>query len=162
MSLTQSELMATLHYDSATGIFTRAYSGSGVRAGSVAGRVHNKTGHIKIAVKQKRYYAHRLAWLYVYGHWPEQALDHINGNASDNRIANLRKADHRLNMENQRRAHAGNSTGLLGASRRPNGRIVSQIQAAGRNINLWTFDTHSEAHACYIAAKRKLHHGGTL
>lgn len=162
MTLTQSALKAVLHYDETTGKFTRTYNGSGVRAGQEAGRRHGQYGHIKIAVKQKRYFAHRLAWLYVYGRWPEMNIDHINGDPADNRIANLREVDQATNMQNQRRAHTGSSTGLIGASRRKNGRFVSQIQLSGKVFNLGTFDKPEEAHARYVEAKRQMHAGGML
>ncbi|EHB7575351.1 HNH endonuclease, partial [Escherichia coli] len=36
-----------------------------------------------------RLYVHRIAWLMVYNDWPTDVIDHINGDRSDNRIANL-------------------------------------------------------------------------
>ena len=38
----------------------------------------------------KLIYAHRAAWAIHFGEWPKGEIDHINGDASDNRIINLR------------------------------------------------------------------------
>lgn len=58
------------------------------------------------------YKAHRLAWFYCYGYWPE-SLDHINGDPADNRIANLREVDQSENVKNMGRTH-NNKTGISG------------------------------------------------
>ena len=54
--------------------------------------------------------AHRLAWLFHYGEWPENHIDHINGDRSDNRICNLREATVKQNGEN-RKLHKNNTSG---------------------------------------------------
>ena len=59
----------------------------------MAGSVHS-TGYVRIGVDGGKYTAHCLAWLYTHGVWPSDQIDHINGNRSDNRIANLRERRH--------------------------------------------------------------------
>jgi hypothetical protein len=49
------------------------------------------------------YYAHRLAWLWWFGEWPEGGLDHINRIRNDNRIDNLREATRSENQRNRRK-----------------------------------------------------------
>lgn len=161
MTLTQEALKRVVIYDHSTGIFTRAYTWCHIKAGDVTGTVI-ASGHIKIAIKQRRYYAHRLAWLYVYGSWPKGCIDHINCIPSDNRIANLRDVDRIVNAQNQRAAHAGNSSGHLGVSRRRSGRFLAQIQLDGKNSSLGTYDSPEEASAAYLEAKRRLHAGAAL
>ncbi|MNL41198.1 hypothetical protein D3C87_1635970 [compost metagenome] len=39
------------------------------------------------------YYAHRLAWFYLYEKWPDESLDHKDGNKSNNSQNNLREAN---------------------------------------------------------------------
>ena len=54
-----------------------------------------------ITVDGKRYRAHRLAWLYVYGAWPLGRLDHEDTDRQNNRIKNLRPASNAENLHNR-------------------------------------------------------------
>ena len=109
--LTQKELKKHLHYNPGTGIFTRlACSANNVKAGDIAGCLHN--GYIEIRVNKKRYLAHRLAWFYVHGEWPEQ-IDHINHIRDDNRLFNLRDATNLENGKNQSKKIT-NTSGVTG------------------------------------------------
>lgn len=85
--LTQSRLKTILHYDPETGMFRWRVSNGAAKAGRLAGSLR-PNGYLHIGVDCNRYYSHRLAWLYVYGVWPKDQLDHINGIPNDNRIAN--------------------------------------------------------------------------
>ena len=77
--ITQKELLENLVYDKDTGVFTRKISlNTKIRVGDVAGGKDVK-GYVCIRVMGKTYKAHRLAWLYVHGKWPENEIDHING-----------------------------------------------------------------------------------
>jgi hypothetical protein len=75
-------------------------------AGTVAGSL-NKNGYRAITLDYKAYYAHRLAWLYIYGVWPENEIDHINHIKDDNRINNLREATRSQNEMNGSRLKWG-------------------------------------------------------
>lgn len=63
----------------------------------------------------KLYCAHRVAWLLHIGDWPEEHIDHINGDKADNRFDNLRLVTHSENMRNQR-IRSDNSSGVVGVS----------------------------------------------
>ena len=95
------------------------------------------------------------------GTWPNLQIDHINGVKDDCRWSNLREVDGFLNMQNQRRPMRDNKVGFLGVVRTGR-RFRASIGAGGKHRGLGTFDTPELAHAAYIAAKRKLHPGGTL
>lgn len=129
----------------------------GARAGSLSAQ-----GYLVVGVDGLRnLFAHRVAWAVHYGSWPAGEVDHINGDRTDNRIANLRDVATRENHQNMRKARRDNKTGLLGVSPRK-GRFRSQIQVAGKKRWLGEFDTAEAAHAAYVDAKRKLHSHGTL
>jgi len=96
-TVTQAELKAIFHYDPETGVFTRLKKHRYPVAGSTKGV---EGGYIRMCIKRKCYVLHRLAWLYVYGRFPTEAIDHINGDKLDNRFLNLREASHAQNMRN--------------------------------------------------------------
>lgn len=83
------QLKKLLAYDSKTGQFTWRTDRRGVAAGSRAGS-RLADGYWRIKIDYMPYKAHRLAWFHYYGVWPDRPVRHINGDRSDNRIANLK------------------------------------------------------------------------
>lgn len=157
--LTHSRLLSLLTYDPETGLFSWNVTRGRSNAGSTAGSPHAR-GYLSIRVDLGRYLAHRLAWFYVHGEWPENQIDHINGIRTDNRIANLRDVTASVNQQNQRRGQSGGKTGLLGVSLfKRTGRYKSEIRHFCETKYLGYFDTAQEAHEAYLKAKRELHEG---
>lgn len=110
--LTQAILKEYLHYCPITGNFTRLKlhnKPGGLKIGDLAGS-NNGRGYLKINLLGSRYYAHRLAFLYMEGEIPE-LIDHINRDKSDNSWANLRKATKEQNLYN-RPVDKRNTTGV--------------------------------------------------
>lgn len=155
--LTQDRLHELLHYDEATGHFTRKVTTAArAVAGTVAGDVDSK-GYWRLRVDCKRYLAHRLAWFYVHGEWPEE-IDHKNRVRTDNRLSNLRSADRFMNKHNTK-CHKDNLSTLKGVSfHAPSKRWRARIHVNGGELWLGAFDTPEEAHGAYVEAARK-HYG---
>lgn len=159
-------LKLLLTYTPETGLFTRNIALSArYPAGTIAGSM-NAGGYIQIRIDGCNHNAHRLAFLYMTGAWPEADVDHISGVRSDNRWVNLRPAVRRVNCENRRTPRSDNfSSGMLGVTKdkRPLKKPYrATIQANGRPIKVGYFATAHEAHAAYVQAKRKHHEGNTL
>jgi hypothetical protein len=136
-------------YDPETGWFTNKYSRGRAKAGERAG---SETGHgyRRIIFNYDKYYEHHLAWLYVYGEWPDE-IDHINGVRSDNRIANLRPCTRTQNCFNTPRLPG--ESGLSGAYLdKRNLQWYSKIQIGRRVKFLGNFDSAEEAHNAFINA----------
>lgn len=137
------------------------------KKGDIAGGIR-KDRRVVIRIRNKLYLGHRLAWLLTYEKWPDNEIDHINGDPSDNRLVNLRNATRTLNQENIRRAinNKQNSEFLgvfLDARKKPgNKRWKAEIQVKGKTIFLGLFRTEEEAYASYVTAKRLLHKGCTI
>ncbi len=157
--LTAERVRELLDYDPETGVLTWRVSSRGRRAGAVAGTV--KPGEIQVNVEGRLYRAHRLIWLHVHGRWPEQHIDHIDGNPHNNAIGNLRDVSCSVNLQNKRRGQ-GRTSDLLGVHRHRTGRWGAQIKLGGTHRWLGLFGTPEEAHAAYVKVKRELHPGCTI
>lgn len=153
--ITQATLKKILQYDSKTGIFTWKISPSiNRKEGSVAGRKTN-FGYTSIKYKSKGYLAHRLAWLYMYGSFPNHQIDHINGVRDDNRIENLRDVPQSQNMKNTRK-RVDNSSGITGVCwAKKDAKWMAQIKANGRSKFLGTFTDFFEACCIRKSAENK-------
>ena len=99
--LTQKQVKKYLDYNPYTGIFKwKIDRYKRIKAGDIAGSL-DKEGYILIGIDYKRYKAHRLAWLYVYGEFTKEVIEHINHKKSDNRIENLRSVSQSINCRNR-------------------------------------------------------------
>lgn len=153
-SLTLDRLKELLQYDPHSGVFTRRIKVNRFRAGSVAGSLQVR-GYVRISIDGTSYAAHRLAFLWMTGHFPAHEVDHRDGNRSNNAWDNLREATHSQNMQNKA-PRVSSETGLLGVTR-DRGRWRAQIWANGALHYLGRFDTPEGAHQAYRDAKAKLH-----
>lgn len=153
MTITQKRLREVLHYNPATGLFHWKVSRGGVTKGGVAGRVHDN-GYVRISVDKKRYYAHRLVFLFMEGEFPPEQVDHINMHRADNRWSNLRKASVSENMHNRNiRRHS--SVGVKGVSKNKSG-YSARIRVDKNSIYLGNFKTKEEAGRIYAKAANDL------
>jgi hypothetical protein len=119
---------------------------------------------LNIDGRRRAFMAHRLAWIYAYGNWPDGDIDHINGSRDDNRLSNLRCVDRRTNSQNQRKATKQNKTsGMLGVCFDADRKCWSAwIKYGGKNHRIGRFQTVESASAAYLEAKRRLHAGCTI
>ena len=153
--LTADRLRELLHYDQETGLFTWHPTTSKKTRGKRGGHP-NDIGYLLLGVDSNSYRVHRLAWLYVHGHWPIGDLDHINGNPADNRITNLREATAAQNLANSRKPIT-NRSGYKGVSWHSGAKKwQAHIRHNGRRIYLGLFTDPAVAHAAYCQAAQKL------
>ena len=147
-------LRMELTYNPQTGVFTRRNNPRG-DANKAVGRIATK-GYRQISVWGKRYVAHRLAWLYIHGEWPQGQLDHINRNKDDNRIENLRVVTNKQNQENVVR-WAHNKSGRRGVRfDTGRGKWVAEMKHYGKKHTLGWFDNIIDAVACRMRAEREM------
>lgn len=98
--LTSEQIKELLLYNSETGLFSWREPRT-IQQRRAAGYLDSH-GYIRITIKRIKYYAHILAWLYVYGHWPVGQIDHKDKDKTNNRINNLRSVNASLNAYNRK------------------------------------------------------------
>jgi hypothetical protein len=162
MTPTADVIREWLSYDPETGEFRWRQNNQRSRAwntryaGKVAGAAR-ADGYVRLGIGGGRYLAHRIAWVWMTGGHPESHIDHINGNPSDNRFANLREATRSQNQQN-RGLHARNSSGFAGVSWfRRHRKWRADIMHERKAFHLGRFDSPEDAHKAYLAAKARLH-----
>lgn len=150
-SIEHAELRRIVHYEPVTGVFRWLVA---INKKAVVGReiggVNKVLGYIVIGIGGKRYYAHRLAWFYMTGQWPDM-VDHRDGDGLNNKWENLRLATKRENALNSKRSSA-NKSGLKGVSWHAGGKKW-QAHCGPKYIGL--FDTPEQAHAAYMCEAEK-------
>jgi hypothetical protein len=145
MPLTQEELKTLFHYDPITGIFTykKALSNR-TRVGDWAGSV-TSGGYKRVWIHGTTYAVHRLIWLYMTGEWPNELIDHIDGNPTNNRWNNLREA-----TKSQNGAYSFKLD--KGIRRRSSGRWEARIRVDRKEIYIGSFRTKEEAKEAFADA----------
>lgn len=159
--LTQDKLKEVLDYDKESGVFTWKIDcdNKKIKAGQQAGSLVKSTGYYVVGYDKLVYQAHRLAWLYVYGGIPEKKLiDHINGDAADNRISNLRLCTQAENQKNRRKSKHNTSgyKGLSWSKRHGKWRVRAVINR--KSFHLGYYSDIKEAVEVYNSFCTK-HHG---
>lgn len=130
IALSMETLKHRLLYNPETGVFTRNCLMAGSSIGSVCGTL-KPSGYVIVRVDGRLYRAHRLAWFYQYGEWPDGDVDHINRNRSDNRIANLRQSNRSENLCNSS-IRSDNTSGVKGVHfNRINKTYTVKVQKSG-------------------------------
>ena len=167
--LTQARLKEVLDYNPSTGIFIwkqrkikdfksiRAMNTLNSRYIGKESGTKRPDGYIAISIDKKTYLAHRLAWFYIYGYFPEY-IDHVNMNKSDNRAANIRIASKTENGQNIKKCRSHNKTKLLGVSFFKRDKTFrARIVVNGVENHIGYFLTPKEAHNAYLVSKKELH-----
>lgn len=153
--ITQDRLKSLLRYDPDTGEFRWLVNRTnGVKAGDRAGSLDTER-YLVMRVDGRYYRGHRLVWLYTYGCWPSGYLDHINGDPSDNRIANLREATPSQNGFNRRKDRRNKSgrTGVTWCASSKKWR--ADIGKNGKVLRLGRFNTLEAAIEARDKAERE-------
>lgn len=144
-----------LTYDDVTGIFVWNVRRPGMKFSVNAG-YNRKDGRREITIDGKGYLAHRVAYAHFYGVNPSFDIDHIDGNPMNNAISNLRDVEKTVNLQNQRKPHSNNKSGLMGVSANGSNWAAS-IRTNRERKYLGTFKTCYEAGEAYQKAKMEMH-----
>lgn len=153
--LTKYEVRRLFHYNKVTGDFIWLRpSGYTNRVGSVA-NAKTKRGYVQVKIGREVHWVHRLIFLYMTGEYPKGVVDHVNGDASDNRWENLRDVTHQKNCKNQVVAK-NNKSGVPGVSfHKSTQKWRAQIKVNGETIYLGLYETKDDAITARQEANKK-------
>jgi len=154
----EAEIKRKLRYDADTGDFIwkevvpiragdKAYNTK--FAGKVAGKVVPNSdkylaGYVSIHISSLMIKAHRLAWWFHYGEWPNGEINHINHIRGDNRISNLEIVDRGVQNKSAS-LRKDNTSGVCGVRLQGDGKWVAVINADKKRYTLGTFDNLFDA-----------------
>ena len=154
--ITQQRLHELFNYDAETGKFIRKISKKGQLVGFES-KCKESLGYIRIHIDGVAYRAHRLAWLFEYGEFPKNEIDHIDGNPSNNRIDNLRLSNSTQNKCNTR-LRKDNTSGAKGIHwYTAYQKWQVKLTYNKKTVNLGYFKDFFEA-CCVIASERNKVH----
>lgn len=143
-------------YREETGVFRwkKALSNR-VKVGEVAGSFTDR--YVIISIDSKRYVAHRLAWLYVTGKFPNGEIDHVDQDTKNNRFNNLRDVTSKVNAQNKPKRR-DNKSGITGVSwdKTTKKWVVRIKDAEGKYRNRGRFTSICEAKSARDKALKEL------
>lgn len=153
--MTQAYLRTILDYNGQTGRFTWLKPPKYDRdlLGQEAGC--RSSGYVIIRIGNKKYQAHRLAWLYVHGSFPPtEETDHWDRDKCNNALDNLRPATRGQNQSNTiGRSKKGYPKGVRETSA---GRFQARITHENVAICIGQYGTANAANEAYFAEARRL------
>ncbi len=111
----------------------------GEPAGSISSRVY-----LMVMVLGRNFRIHHIVWFLTYNLWPEQPLDHIDGNPLNNSPENLREVSQSQNMKAYQKARgAVGYRGIYFVKSRSKYQASSYVD--GKRKHLGYYETPEEA-----------------
>ena len=157
--LTQEEVRKHLNYNPETGELMWREWRRGRKTSLNVGRTQSN-GYMQLQINGTLYQLHRVIWLWVYGYFPENEIDHINRVRSDNRLSNLREVSRTCNARNCG-IDPRNKTGVKGIYWETKRKAwLSSIKANDKRKHLGRFKDFTEAVAHRLAAEQCLDWAG--
>jgi len=147
-------------YNPDTGLLLWKIRSHGRRADRAGSR--GTSGYIKVETGGKIFLSHRLIWLWNFGYFPENEIDHINGDGSDNRLSNLREATRSCNLFNRKYKGKEEVTGVCKSYRKGERVYIAAICKDGNSTWLHESSDYVEAVAYRLAAEQCLELGSCV
>lgn len=143
-----SELAKHFLYDPESGLVYYVTPGKGRRADRPAGSLNPVSKRHYLFFEGTKYARSRVAWVLMTGQDPgcDREIDHVNGDPSDDRWANLRSLTRSENLM-ARRAYGKSGLKNITLYRRKNGTVAyrARVCYGGESHYLGTFEHEEEA-----------------
>jgi len=118
----------------------------------------DKLGYSRVTINKKSYLVHRIVYFMYYGYLPENDIDHINRNPSDNRISNLREVSRACNLKNIGNPCL-NTSSVKGISWHKNrNRWIVYIRHKKKKVHVGTFKNFINAVKARYYAEQKFNY----
>lgn len=102
LEIKYDEIVKVVYYDESSPTCLRWVNGSKKFKPDDPSGYISKSGYIDITINNKLYRVHRVIWVLIHKEISkDKSIDHISGNRSDNRIANLRLVTSSENSKNR-------------------------------------------------------------
>ena len=149
--ITIEELNSRVLYNHETGYFMWLHCDAYQKrwnsrfVGKKALNAPHSNGYLFGAIANCKIFAHRAAWAMFYGQWPDDEIDHINHDKTNNKISNLRMACRSQNSKNLSKSKR-NISGVTGVFKHTQtGKWNAQIRVCKKSIHLGSFDVFQNA-----------------
>jgi len=109
-------------------------------------------GYLRGGIFKKDYLAHRVIWVVVHGYWPTE-IDHVDRDAGNNRLSNIREVSHAQNAAN--RVHPVGKSGHRGTFFFY-GKWRTHVMQNQKVVWRGSFSSPEAASAAYEAKSREL------
>ena len=152
MAITALQLRERLLYNPDTGEWTWLKSRRDGYAGKPAGW-RDSYGYRRIKIDGQTYIASRLAFLYMTDEWPNEEMDHIDQDPTNDAWENLREATRSENNQN-RSQRCDNITGSIGVIWN---KAREKWQVHVNKIHFGLYDSFEEATAVRDLVASDLH-----
>lgn len=142
-TLEQLELMKERYEVSGAGLVVKTKYHCGPEIGEPAGGIQSH-GYVSVKVLGRLTRTHHIVWFLTQGHWPEQPLDHIDGNKLNNSPDNLRQVSQNQNRKAYAKTYG--AVGYRGVSfKKDTGKYMAKASNNGRETFVGCYDTPEEA-----------------
>lgn len=145
--LTQKQVQSLFTYKDGN-LYWKIKKSQRIKIGDKAGSLNKVTGYYSLVINGKRYYNHRLIYLYHYGFLPKY-IDHIDNDKSNNLIENLRSVTQSQNLMNSKSAKNSSSKYKGVYYHKKAKKWVAQIHIDGKLKYLGIFKSEIDAALTY-------------